>query len=261
MMKINLWVQRTQPLCAAVLILYSVGGLLPAAAERAPADPEAYRLMTRAVNARAVWDEEFPGFSADIKVNYEGQVYRGKVQVLPDGSIKLTDLFKPHSRAWTWAREWLGEMVFHRMAAQGSDDQYRGIRMTRGRNHPLGPMLVLNDPFNSSFRVDGKAIRQVNRDLQAEEGVERVRINVLDIAVTSEGKVLPIHYVNNYLNKKQELVAVEAVSSRFRRLDGYELPQWRRVITTEDEKMIVGELSLSNYHLHQPSSGIASTKH
>ena len=261
MMKINLWVQRTQPLCAAVLILYSVRGLLPAAAERAPADSEAYRLMTRAVNARAVWDEGFPGFSADIKVNYEGRVYRGKVQVLPDGSIKLTDLFKPHSRAWTWAREWLGEMVFHRMAAQGSDDQYRGIRMTRGRNHPLGPMLVLNDPFNSSFRVDGKVIRQVNRDLQAEEGVERVRINVLDIAVTSEGKVLPIHYVINYLNKKQELVAVEAVSSRFRRLDGYELPQWRRVITTEDEKMIVGELSLSNYHLHQPSSGIASTKH
>jgi hypothetical protein len=145
-------------------------------------------------------------------------------------------------------------MVFHRMGTQGSDDQYDHIRMIGEGHHPLGPELAMDDSFNSSFRVDGKVIRQVNRDLQGrgmgKHGPERVRINVLDTTLTPEGKVLPIHFVINYLDKKQELVAVEAVSSRFRRLERYELPQWRRVITTEDGKMTTAEMTLSNYRLH-----------
>jgi hypothetical protein len=124
--------------------------------------------------------------------------------------------------------------------------------------------LAMDDRFNSSFRIDGKVIRQVNRDLDTgatgHDGPERVRINVIDTALTPEGNVLPIHFVINYLDKKQRLVAVEAVSSRFRRLEGYDLPQWRRVITTEDDKITAAELTLSNHRLHQASNGSSSIK-
>ncbi len=250
---------------AALLILFGIGAMMPAAAGEALADPEAYRLMTQAVDARAVWDEEFPGFTADIQINYEGQVHRGEVQVLPNGEIRLSDLSPPSIQGRSWAQGWLGEMVFHRMGAQGPDDPYRDIRMVGGENHPLGPMLAMNDPFNSSFRIDGKVIRQVNRDLQMEgakehDGPERVRINVLDTDFTSGGKVLPTHFVINYLDDEDQLVGVEAVSSRFRRLGQYELPQWRRVITLEDGKMTTAVMTLSNHRLRKVTETVSDRR-
>jgi hypothetical protein len=226
-----------------------------AADQEAPVDPEAYKMMVEAVNARAVWDQDFPGFTADIEINYEGRVHHGRVQVSSKGEVQLTELSAPDTRAQSWAEGWLGEMVFHRMGTQESDDRYREIRMIGQENHPLGPLLVMNDSFNSSFRVDGKVIRQVNRDLGGEVQdsgePKRVRINVLETAFTPSGKVLPLHFVIHYLNDDEELVAVETLSSRFLRLKQYELPQWRRVITTEDGNMTTAEMTLSRHRLGQ----------
>jgi hypothetical protein len=105
-----------------------------------------------------------------------------------------------------WAQNWLSEMVFHRPGAQESDDQYRSIRMVGGKNDPLGPMLVLHDPLHSSFRIDGKIIRQVSRDLsaggQGHNGAQHMRVNVLKTAFTPIGKVLPTQFIVNYLNDK-----------------------------------------------------------
>lgn len=124
------------------------------AAEKAPVGPEVYHLMMRAVNARGTWNAVFPGFSADIKVNY-------KVQVLPNGKIKFTGVSEPHGRAWGWAHHWLSEIIFHRMGAQKSDAQYRSIRMIGGKNNPLAHccqwMTRLIRVFASRERLSGRA--------------------------------------------------------------------------------------------------------
>jgi hypothetical protein len=210
--------------------------------------PSAYETMVKAANARAVWDKSFPGFSANVDVNYEGQVHRGNIQVSPEAEVTLMELKPPDEQARSWALSWLGEMVFHRSGTDEFNHRYRGIRMVGSANHPLGPMLVTNDSANSSFRVDGKVIRQVNRDLNA-EGTQRVRINVLDPASTPSGKVLPIQFVINYLDDQDRLIAIDAISSRFLRIEQYQLPQWRRVTTTEDGEMIAAEMTLSNHRL------------
>ncbi|MGH8502604.1 MAG: DUF3386 family protein [Gammaproteobacteria bacterium] len=245
------------PYWAAALTLCMVIAATPAGAKEPPADPEAYRLLNRAVQARAVWDEAFPGFTADIRLNYQGHVQRGALRVLADGTIKLNGLDDQHSEARAWAYEWLGEMVFHRMGAQSSPEQYREIRFAGSKSDPLGPMLVTGDDFNSSFRVDGKVIRQVNRDLASpgarHEGPQRVRINVLATATTPEGGVLPVQYVINYLDEDGQLTGVDAVSSRFVRVGDYHVPQWRRVITTGDNAITTGELTLSNHRLIEAS--------
>jgi hypothetical protein len=246
-------IQTTRLLSIVALVAFSIGGTAPAAAEEVPPDPQAYQLMINAVNARAVWDEKFPGFTADVKINYEGRLHAGDVKVLPDGEVKLTNLGSGSGRAKAWARDWLGEMVFHRMGTQEPNDQYRGMRMVGGENDPLGPLLVKNDPLHSSFRVDGKVIRQVNRDLgtgqQGDDGPQHVRINVLDTTLTQTGKVLPTQYVINYLDDDANLIAIDAVSSRFSKLGRYELPKWRRVITTRDGNMFAAEMTLSNHRL------------
>ncbi len=133
------------------------------------------------------------------------------------------------------------------MGAQKCDAQYRSIRMIGGKNNPLGPLLVMDDPLNSSFRVEG-----------SEHGrPQRVHINVLETTLTSDGKILPDDFVINYFDAHGHLTDVEAVSTRFWRLGHYELPQWRRVITTEDGKMITGEMVVTNQRLLQ-TANIAS---
>jgi len=56
-------------------------------------------------------------------------------------------------------------------------------------------MALMNDPLHSSFRIDGKINRQVNRDLsaggQGHNGAQHVRVNVLETAFTPTGKILP----------------------------------------------------------------------
>jgi hypothetical protein len=208
--------------------------------------------MSEAVQARALWDDSFPGFTADIAVNYEGQVQRGEVYVAPDGLVKLRLEPEARSPAFAWANGWLGMLAFHRTGGQEEEDQYEDIRAVGNPNHPLGVMLALDDEFNSSFRIDGKVIRQVNRDLssaQASGGLKRVRINVLATRATPEGKILPLDFIINYLDDEQRLVMVETLSSEFVRLGGYDLPRWCRVITTRDGNMIAGIMQLSNHRL------------
>jgi hypothetical protein len=243
------------PAASAVVAftLLSVAPLLTDdAAEAALTDAKARQLMTEAAQARALWDDSFPGFTADIKINYEGQVQRGEVHVTPNGLVKLRQESEGRGPVFAWAKGWLGMLAFHRMGGQEEEDQYQGIRAVGNPNHPLGVMLALDDEFDSSFRVDGKVIRQVNRDLspaQASGGLKRVRINVLTTRETPQGKILPLDFVINYLDDEQHLAMVETLSSEFVRLDGYDLPRWCRVITTRDGEMIAGVMQLSNHRL------------
>ena len=57
------------------------------AADKAP-HPEATKLLADARAARACWTN-FPGFTADLEVNFDGQVVRGRVQVNDKGKVEV----------------------------------------------------------------------------------------------------------------------------------------------------------------------------
>ncbi len=259
MQELTLTQSKTQsnPLRCLLATVVALGTVaFPAAvysAEEAIKEPKAYRLMRKAVEARATWDEAFPGFTADIAVNYAGKRTQGNVRVSPQGEIKRQDVADPDTEAWTWARGWLASIVSHRLGSGGSmQARYGGIRLAKdaGQHHPLGFKLVLDDSLNSAFRVEGQVIRQVNRDIPSENGLQRVRINVLDTETTSEGGVLPRHFVIHYLDPKGQLMEVENVSTQFTTVDGYPLPVWRRVITVaNDGHMTTGTFRLSEHRL------------
>lgn len=55
------------------------------------ADPLASKLLAEARAARAQW-LRFPGFSADIEVNLDGQLSRGKLRISADRKVAFEDL-------------------------------------------------------------------------------------------------------------------------------------------------------------------------
>ena len=68
-------------LCGVLLSLTAVTALCGADKEAKPAgDPAAEKLLADARAARAVW-KDFPGFTADLEVNVDGKVAKGRVTV------------------------------------------------------------------------------------------------------------------------------------------------------------------------------------
>ena len=60
-----------------------------AAADKAAkleADAAATKLLADARAARAVW-KDFPGFTADLEVNVNGNVVKGRMSVNPEGQV------------------------------------------------------------------------------------------------------------------------------------------------------------------------------
>ena len=70
-------------------------------------------LLERAREARATWDESFPGFTADLVILMDGEATQGEVRVSPKGEV---DVDAPEGKAREWAREQLRSEVMHHLA-------------------------------------------------------------------------------------------------------------------------------------------------
>src|SRR5437588_2162657 len=105
-------------LCCIVLSLAAAPA--PAADKDAKpaADPAATKLLADARAARAVW-KDFPGFTADLEVNIEGKVVKGRVTVDPHGDVALQ---LPDEEAGRWARGTLASVVGHGLDDGGGPD-------------------------------------------------------------------------------------------------------------------------------------------
>lgn len=220
--------------------------LLAEDAKATKADPEATRLLAEARAARAWW-QNFPGFTADIEVNLDGKISRGKVTIDAGGKVQLEQLDKD---AEAWAKRTLGSLAGHRI--DNSADRNTPCAMADGEaNHPLGRAItVLNDELHSSYRIKEKQIMVVNREM----GGSRFTITMLENRTNTEGKFLPVSYVVHYWDAKSgELQRTESHFQSWTRVGGFDLPVVAKTITATKE-LSAKSLTLSNHKLLQAAS-------
>jgi Protein of unknown function (DUF3386) len=200
-----------------------------AAADPPNADPAATKLLAEARAARALW-KDFPGFSADIEVNFDGKAAKGKVHVSPEGKVKCEGLDKDYE---SWVRRQLGSIVDHRMDS-GSPRDTPCTFTDDVKDHPLGRSIrVLNDELHSSYRIRGKEIVVVNRTMKD----RRFTITVLESMTNAEGKYLTTSYVVDYWNLESgELLHNDAFTQTWVRVGKFDLPGLTRLIGASREK-------------------------
>jgi len=199
------------------------------AADSPKADPAATKLLAEARAARALW-KDFPGFNADIEVNFDGKASKGKVQVSPEGKLKLEGLDKDQE---AWTRRELGSIVGHRLDS-GSPRDTPCAFTDDVKDHPLGRSIrVLNDELHSSYRVRGKEIVVVNRTMKD----RRFTITVLESIANADGKYLTTSFVVDYWNLESgELLRSDAFSQTWTRVGKFNLPVLTRLIGAAREK-------------------------
>lgn len=225
----------------ATLVMKLGAAKAAAAPGEARPDPEATRLLADARAARAEW-LNFPGFSADIEVNLNGQLHHGKAHVDAKGKVSFKDL---DPAAEKWAKPMLASLVSHRLA--GAADMETPCRfVSNDADHPLGrEVRVLTDEMHSSYRIKDRQIMVVNRAMKE----SRFSITMQENHKNAEGKFLPANYTVQYWDANSgDLQRTEAHTQTWTRLDSFDLPVLARVITAGKE-LTVRNLTLSNHKL------------
>ena len=229
---------------AWVLLSLTAAAPAPAADKDAKpaADPAATELLADARAARAVW-KDFPGFTADLEVNVDGKVVKGRVTVSPKGEVTLKLPDDEHER---WARRTLASVVGHRLD-DGSGASTACAFEDDNADHPLGRAVrVLDDEFHSSYRIRGREVIVVNRDMKD----ARFTITVMENEVNTEGKYLPVCFVvNTWDTKTNALTSSETHHQSWKRVEAFDLPENLMVVTATEGKQEARSLKLTNVQL------------
>jgi hypothetical protein len=181
---------------ASLMILPLLACAAPADEPKPMEDPAASKLLADARAARANW-VDFPGFTADLEVNFDGKVVRGTLEVNPKGKV---DVKVDDATAKTWATTELRSIIGHRLD-NSADLQTPCAFLDDNATHPLGRAIrVLNDEFHSSYRVRDRQIIVVNRQMKD----ARFTITVTENRLNEEKLFLPVSYVVNTWDLKGE---------------------------------------------------------
>lgn len=202
----------------------------------------AEQMMAEAHEARAIWDKSFPGFTAKLTVNVNGEEISGKLTVTAAGKVEL-DL--PKSENAEWARQQLKSIASHRFA--GARDKYNVSFADKVTNHPLGRLIKFNESTSHSvYRIKGNLITEVHREM----GDRKFTISVSTIATNPEGKLLPSHFNVSYWDiKSGQLIRNEDYQEEWIRLGKFDLPKRRLNIETGANERMVAEILLSDHQL------------
>jgi hypothetical protein len=205
-------------------------------------DPVATKLFAEARAARAAW-HNFPGFTADVAVNFDGKIHRGTVDVKANGIVKV-EIADEAARGWV--KEQLASLVAHRRP--GSPAEKIPCAFGDGpADHPLGRAIVMLDEDNhSSFRVKDRQILEVNRAMKD----SRFTITVLENTWNQEKQYLPLCFVvNTWDLKTNQLRSSAAYHHTWQRHGAFDLPATLTVITANDGPLECRTLKLTNYKL------------
>jgi hypothetical protein len=229
--------------CAAA---FGLACAVPTGAEEHPqpaADPAATKLLADARAARALY-HDFPGFGADVEVNLDGKVTRGRAEVSDKGKVtlKLDD-----AGAETWARNTLASIVAHRLDNGTAEGETPCAFVDEDTHHPLGRAIrVLNDEFHSSYRIRDRQVIVVNRHVPG----NRFTITVMENILTREQKFLPASYVVNTWDAKTDtLTSSETHHQTWQHVGPFDLPKETLAVKATAGKLESRSIKLSNVHL------------
>jgi len=205
-------------------------------------DPRARELLRRAFDNTSRWPDGFGGFEADLSINVNGNVTKGKVTVK---SSKEVEVSFPNEDLKKWAQGQISMIATHRGPRNfdESDGKY-SLAFAGEENHPQGPRIRIGDSMGSTYRIKDNRITQINRKMP----YVAFTINVEDSTLTQDDKYLTTRYTVYYFSPKDgSLSNVESFSDTHVRISNADLPATRRIISYENGEMITRTINFTNH--------------
>jgi hypothetical protein len=122
----------------------------------------ARELFRTAYENRYTWDNSFPGYTADVELKQDAEVYTGKVRINNDLSVEVTGIDNEEVQESIYTQ--LRDVITHRK--RGIFDQAHGKNeFSLGNQDATGALeiLVKGDAMGSNYKIRGQEICQVSR--------------------------------------------------------------------------------------------------
>jgi hypothetical protein len=187
-------------------------------------------LFQQAYENRYTWDEQFPGYTAQVSWTTQAQDLTAQVRIGRDLTVAIEGLPADHPQH----KELLGlmrDVVTHRQrrdfaTAHGQNEFTSGEPLMDG----AVPIQVTGDAMGSHYQVRGAVITQVSRVM----GGSAFTIDTLSVEQTAQG-YLPLHYRVQFTDAATgQVQQVVDIREQYTRVGGYYLLKERRQSVTKD---------------------------
>jgi hypothetical protein len=205
----------------------------------------AQELFRAAYQNRYTWDENFPGYSADITYKYDGQVFTGKIRIDANLKWEVLQIEDPLAKKAIEGQVW--EIAVHRV--RRSFEQTHGENtFTYGETDETGAVEIFlgGKSAGDKYKVRNDVVTLVHRHIH---GVV-VTINTFSIHETGAG------YISNtydavYHDPQTGIQkgGLSEFTDEYEKVGNYYILNRREIRTETDGNLSVQEFIFSNLEL------------
>jgi hypothetical protein len=212
-------------------------------------EKNARELFKAAYENRYTWDQNFPGYSADVEIKQGEEVYTGKVRINSDLKVEVTGI----------EDEKVQESVYNQMRDIVTHRKRSSFEQAHGKNEfNLGEadstgavdILVKGDAMGSNYKVRGTEICQVSRVM----GPMAFTINTNESLDTGEGYVSTGYNAIFRNSKTGDLMGKREFEETYEKVGNYYVMTRQVVDAIEGEGRITTEFNFSNIKLLEPAA-------
>ncbi|MGB3533306.1 MAG: DUF3386 domain-containing protein [Microcoleaceae cyanobacterium] len=204
----------------------------------------AREVFRKAYEHRYTWDENFPGYRADVEIKQGDEVYTGQVRINPDLTPEVTGFDNEEVQQDVYTQ--MRDIITHRK--RSSFDKSHGKNsFSFGETDETGAteILVEGDAMGSNYKIRGEEICLVSRVM----GPMAFVINTHDSLDTGDGYVSSQYDAVFRNPKTDEVMRVLEFQDTFEKVGDYYIMTHQKVQEKKDGQAIATEYTFSNIEL------------
>jgi hypothetical protein len=218
---------------------------------------DASRLVAEAVAADARW-QAFPGFMADLEIECNGKVSRGRLIVERDGRVFVEQVPAGHR---VWAGEFLGRIVRQRLPSEETANRTWMFVSPRKERTPFGRAVCrTGDLFGPCYWVQDQRFQAV----EVRFARSRQRLTTPKTERGADNKHLPaVQVLHRWHTQTLELESTETALLTWRPVGGFDLPATIQVLSAgagAGPKAAIGRIVLTRHQLFPAAGAIFASR-
>lgn len=210
---------------------------------------EAKDLFRAAYENRYTWDENFPGYTAEITFKRDGEVFKGKARVNSDLSAEVLEVEDEQAQKEIHSQLW--ETAIHRVR-RSFESTHGNNTFSYGKTDETGAVELLmgGKAEGDRYKVRNNEVCHVHRHIH---GVV-VTIDTFSSHNTGEG-YLSHRYDSVYHDPKtgEQKGGRSEFEDNYQKIGKYYILTSRIVRTEENGQMVTREFGFSNIKLLEPA--------
>lgn len=206
-------------------------------------------LFQTAYQSRYTWDENFPGYSAEVQLVLGAAVYTGTITIKRDLSVEVTGI--TDTQVAEGIHTQLQDMIINRQPSHFEQTHGKFEFTLEGTDETgAATILVKGDSLDSRYKIRGKEICQISRVI----GRNAFVFDYHDNFETGAGYIASRYDAVFRNSQTNEVISVLKFEDTYEKCGNYYLLSKQIVHEYQDSQHSTTEFSYSHIKLLEPAS-------